>query len=37
MLLRAVEEKAFSPFGSDKTVQSDFQLIAGTNRDLHEP
>jgi transcriptional regulatory protein RtcR len=36
MLLRAVEEKCFSPFGSDKTVQSDFQLIAGTNRDLHE-
>ena len=36
MLLRAVEDKAFSPFGSDKTVQSDFQLIAGTNRDLHE-
>ena len=36
MLLRAVEEKAFSPFGSDKTVQSDFQLIAGTNRDLHD-
>lgn len=35
MLLRAVEEKCFSPFGSDKTVQSDFQLIAGTNRDLH--
>ncbi|MDB6069819.1 MAG: Fis family transcriptional regulator, partial [Verrucomicrobiales bacterium] len=36
MLLRAVEEKCFSPFGSDKTVQSDFQLIAGTNRDLHD-
>lgn len=35
MLLRAVEEKCFSPFGSDKTVRSDFQLIAGTNRDLH--
>ena len=36
MLLRAVEEKAFSPYGSDRTVQSDFQLIAGTNRDLHD-
>lgn len=35
MLLRAVEDKRFSPYGSDKTVQSDFQLIAGTNRDLH--
>ncbi len=36
MLLRAVEEKRFSPFGSDREVTSDFQLIAGTNRDLHE-
>ncbi|MDB6132773.1 MAG: rtcR [Verrucomicrobiales bacterium] len=36
MLLRAVEDKCFSPHGSDKTVHSDFQLIAGTNRDLHE-
>lgn len=34
MLLRAIEEKVFIPFGSDKTVNSDFQLIAGTNRDL---
>ncbi|WP_298608398.1 RNA repair transcriptional activator RtcR [uncultured Thiothrix sp.] len=34
MLLRAIEEKVFIPFGSDKTVSSDFQLIAGTNRDL---
>ncbi len=34
MLLRALEEKRFSPLGSDKEVQSDFQLIAGTNRDL---
>jgi len=36
MLLRAVEEKSFSPYGSDRPVKSDFQLIAGTNRDLHE-
>ena len=34
MLLRALEEKRFSPLGSDKEIQSDFQLIAGTNRDL---
>lgn len=34
MLLRALEEKTFLPLGSDKPVRSDFQLIAGTNRDL---
>jgi transcriptional regulatory protein RtcR len=34
MLLRALEEKAFLPVGSDREVRSDFQLIAGTNRDL---
>ncbi len=34
MLLRALEDKTFLPLGSDKPVQSDFQLIAGTNRDL---
>ncbi|MFS1525715.1 RNA repair transcriptional activator RtcR [Microbulbifer sp. 2304DJ12-6] len=34
MLLRAIEDKRFMPFGSDKEVNSDFQLIAGTNRDL---
>ncbi len=34
MLLRALEDRTFLPLGSDKTVQSDFQLIAGTNRDL---
>jgi transcriptional regulatory protein RtcR len=36
MLLRAVEEKRFLPVGSDRDVESDFQLIAGTNRDLAE-
>jgi transcriptional regulatory protein RtcR len=36
MLLRAVEEKSFFPLGADKETQSDFQLIAGTNRDLRE-
>ena len=34
MLLRAIEEKRFFPYGSDTEVQSDFQLIAGTNRNL---
>jgi transcriptional regulatory protein RtcR len=34
MLLRAVEEKRFMPVGSDREGSSDFQLIAGTNRDL---
>jgi transcriptional regulatory protein RtcR len=34
MLLRALEEKRFLPLGSDREVGSDFQLIAGTNRDL---
>ena len=36
MLLRAIEDKVFTPFGSDKQVSSDFQLIAGTNRNLYE-
>lgn len=34
MILRAIEEKQFLPVGADKEVASDFQLIAGTNRDL---
>jgi len=36
MLLRALEDKRFLPVGSDREVESDFQLIAGTNRDLGE-
>ena len=36
MLLRAIEDKNFMPFGADKPVNSNFQLIAGTNRDLFE-
>ncbi|XTQ95637.1 RNA repair transcriptional activator RtcR [Xanthomonas sacchari] len=36
MLLRALEEKRFLPVGSDREVESEFQLIAGTNRDLHQ-
>ncbi|MBN9686783.1 MULTISPECIES: RNA repair transcriptional activator RtcR [unclassified Corallococcus] len=34
MLLRALEDKRFLPVGADKEAESDFQLIAGTNRDL---
>jgi transcriptional regulatory protein RtcR len=34
MLLRALEEKSFPASGFDRETQSDFQLIAGTNRDL---
>lgn len=34
MILRAIEEKRFLPVGADSEVTSDFQLIAGTNRDL---
>ncbi len=34
MLLRAIEDKRFMPFGSDREVSSNFQLIAGTNQDL---
>ena len=34
MLLRAIEVKSFYPVGSDREARSDFQLIAGTNRDL---
>ena len=36
MLLRALEEKTFLPMGSDTESSSDFQLIAGTNRDLFD-
>lgn len=34
MCLRAIEEKRFLPVGADEDVTSDFQLLAGTNRDL---
>jgi transcriptional regulatory protein RtcR len=33
-LLRALEDKVFTPLGSDRAVSSDFQLLCGTNRDL---
>jgi transcriptional regulatory protein RtcR len=36
MLLRAIEDKVFTPMGSDREVSSEFQLICGTNRDLFE-
>lgn len=36
MLLKALEDKSFFPVGSDVEVQADFQLIAGTNKDLRE-
>ncbi|WP_375595296.1 RNA repair transcriptional activator RtcR [Algihabitans albus] len=36
MILRAIEDKRFLPVGSDKEATSDFQLIAGTNRDLRQ-
>ena len=34
MLLRALEEKTFLSVGADREAKSDFQLLAGTNRDL---
>jgi transcriptional regulatory protein RtcR len=34
MLLTALEEKRFYPVGADTPLTSDFQLVAGTNRDL---
>lgn len=36
MLLRAVEERRFLPVGADREVASEFQLIAGTNRNLQQ-
>jgi transcriptional regulatory protein RtcR len=34
MLLRAIEDKRFMPLGSEREVESNFALIAGTNREL---
>ena len=34
MLLKAIEEKRFFPYGADEEIHSDFQLIAGTHRNL---
>ena len=36
MMLRAIEDKRFTPLGADGDVGSDFQLIAGTNTELHD-
>jgi transcriptional regulatory protein RtcR len=36
MLLKAIEEKKFTPLGADEETESEFQLIAGTNRNLRE-
>ncbi len=36
MLLKAIEEQRFFPFGGDAEVASDFMLIAGTHRDLRQ-
>lgn len=36
MILRAIEDKRFLPVGADQEAASDFQLVAGTNRDLAE-
>lgn len=34
MLLRAIEDRRFLPVGGDREVESEFELVAGTNRDL---
>ena len=36
MLLRAIEEKRYLPLGADKEIESDFQLIAGTNNNMNK-
>lgn len=36
MLLRAIEEKKYLPLGADKEIESDFQLVAGTNKNLNQ-
>ncbi|WP_431686415.1 RNA repair transcriptional activator RtcR [Hahella sp. NBU794] len=36
MLLRAIEDKCFLPMGADLEEKSDFQLIAGANKDLRK-
>lgn len=36
MLLRAIEEKRYLPLGADKEIESDFQLVAGTNKNINQ-
>lgn len=33
-LLKAIEERKFWPLGSEEQVESNFQLVSGTNRDI---
>jgi len=33
-LLRVLQEKAYQPLGSDKTIKADVRILAATNRDL---
>jgi len=35
-ILRFIEEKQFEPVGSNRTVNADVQVIAATNKNLHE-
>jgi len=36
MLLRAIEEKSYLPLGADQETKSDFQLVAGTNKNMNQ-
>lgn len=36
MLLRAIEERCYLPLGADKEIESDFQLVAGTNKNINQ-
>lgn len=36
MLLRAIEEKSYLPLGADREIESDFQLVAGSNKNMNQ-